>query len=85
MAAKCRSSGLMPSGSGPGQVMPVTQSKGGSQLAGSPMSRAHDPVGAEARCRLALTALGQSQPFWSAILTASARLRVPVLAIADDR
>ena len=31
----CRSSGLMASGSGPGQGMPVTQSNGGSQVTGS--------------------------------------------------
>jgi hypothetical protein len=33
----CRSSGLMPWGSGPGQGMPVTQSNGGSQVTGSLM------------------------------------------------
>ncbi len=31
----CRSSGLMPSGSGPGQVMPAAQANGGSQVTGS--------------------------------------------------
>jgi hypothetical protein len=33
----CRSWGLMASGSGPGQVMPVTQPDGGSQVTGSLM------------------------------------------------